>query len=294
MISKKEIYIKVVEIGMSQVTKLSPALNIKIRYFKEYGKKINLKEPVNFIEKLCYLKLNEYNNNLLVKRCSDKLAVRNYVKEKGYGNLLNQIYHIYDKPEEIDFDKLPTDFALKYNIGCGYNIICPNKDEINSSDVLRKLKKWEKEKYWLANAEMQYKECEKKIICEKYLKTMDGVLPIDYKFYVFNGKVKAVLVISDRDKDEKYGAFYDEEWNYINCPNDTYKVRTFLKPEGFEIMKECAESLAEPFPFVRVDFYQINNKVIFGEMTFTPGGAVYASHCRINNKDMGELLKIER
>lgn len=278
----------------SLLTIISPSLNIRFMYFLSYKRKLSLSHPTSLAEKIQYLRIKYYNNSDLVARCANKIDVREYVKCCGYGFMLNDIIGIYNDVDEVPWNDLPDQFAMKWNFGATYNIICDNKSKLNVEAAKKIMKKWGKNKYWLPYAEMQYKNCSKKILIEKYLQTNKGFLPYDYKLYVFNGVVIAVLVIGDRDG-EKKGAFYDRKWNYIGTPQKHYKSFSdeVERPDDFNLMIDCAETLAKPFPFVRVDFFDYNGKAIFGEMTFTPAAGLYMATIPINGKEMGEYLKLQ-
>ena len=153
----------------SSLTNISPVLNTQVRYFRHRKCFANLSNPKTFTEKLSWLKLYKYNNDKLVKICADKLLVRSYLKKCGLQSLLNDVYAVYREPEEINWDKLPESFVLKWNFGSGYNYICKNKKEININEVTSLLKKWGRKKYWLLYSELQYQVDTKYIICEQYL-----------------------------------------------------------------------------------------------------------------------------
>lgn len=276
----------------SLLTIISPYLNTKLRYWQVFKKTIDLKNPKTFNEKLLWLKLNNYNKNPLVIQCADKYAVRQYVENCGYSNILNDLYGVYDSVNDIDWSKLPNKFAVKWNFGSGFNIICDNKSNLNIRECNQKLIKWGKIKYWLPYSEMQYKYAKKKIICEKYLDSKQGFLPYDYKIYCFNGIPKAILVVMDRGEDTKR-VFMSLDWNLISN-TDIFEVPDVLpnKPESLDMMIEAATALSKPFPFVRIDFYEYNRKAIFGEMTFTPSGGLYTPQIRIDDITMGEMLDI--
>lgn len=274
------------------LTTISPTLSTKILYKRSKGEKLNLKQPKTFSEKLLYLKLNTYYNNPLVTKCADKYMVREYIKEKGFNELLNELIGVYDSVDQIKWKELPQKFVLKCNHGSGYNIICTDKNKLDIDYTKKQLKKWMSEDYWKFSAEVNYKFIKKKIICEKYLDTDIGFLPIDYKIYCFNGEPKAILVMFDRDSSPK-GVFMSTNWEFISNV-DKYGAIDELpeKPYSLETMISAARKLSEPFPFVRVDFYQYLNQAIFGEMTFTPAGGISPSETEIDEKSMGELLNI--
>ena len=238
------------------------------------GKKLNLKEPMDFNEKIQWLNFN--CNNPLMTLCADKYKVREYIKECGYDNMLNELYGVYDKASEIDWGKLPDKFAIKCNHGSGFNIICQDKSKFNKNQAIRKLNKWMKMDYSKHLNERHYKNIPRKIICEKYIDGIDGKLPLDYKIYCFNGYPKIILVIKRTEPGGKYGLF-DLEWKilpYLKSSEDISNKLREDKPLCLNQMLKCAEKLSKPFPYVRVDFYIIENKLIFGEMTFTPSGCL--------------------
>lgn len=236
-----------------------------------------------------------YADNPLTKKCADKYAVREYIKDKGYGEILNDLIAVYDSIDEINWDELPNEFALKLNFGSGFNIICADKSSLDIKTTEKKLKKWWKSKFHLIYSEMQYKGIEKKVICEKYLKPEEGLLPEDYKFYCFNGKAMYVMVCVDRDKGNPKFYFFDREWNLARlnkwgkaAPDDFTLPKPPLIDEAFKL----ADELANPFPFVRVDFYIINKKIIFGELTFTPSGGIDPNRLPETDILFGDILEL--
>lgn len=281
------------------MTIISPTLNTKVCYRVKTGKKLNIKNPDEFKEKLLKLKLDNYNHNPLVKQCADKYAVRDYVharfEESDCPDILNTLVAVYDSVEEIDWVNLPCRFAMKWNFGCGYNIIVSDKSKLDLQSATEQMKRWGRKKAHLGYAEMQYKGVKKKIIVEKFLESKKGGVPEDYKIYCFSGKPVAVLYISDRGTDNTKGGFFDLNWNYLgNTGKDIYEGFDQLpnKPESLSVMIKAAGILSKPFPFVRVDFYDVDGRAIFGEMTFTPAGGAQASEIAIDGKSMGELLDL--
>jgi hypothetical protein len=280
---------------VSILVKLSPVLASKYLYRITMGKKLNLKNPRDFNEKLQWLKL--YWQHPLVAKCADKYEVRSYVKDCGCGEILNELYGAYDDVSEINWDELPKKFALKTTNACGTGIICNDKDKLNKREVFKKLRKWLKIDYGKYFAEIHYSKMKPKIVVEKYLGSEDGVLPFDYRFYCFNGEPKIILFSIDRATELKCG-FYDIEWNRINIENKNSKkfnnVRNMPKPECLEKMLEYAKKLSKPFPFVRVDFYNYKNEPVFGEMTFTPNGCMVDYHNNESLENMGEWIKLPK
>ena len=287
-----QIYIKFNKVRYTLLCKLSPKLASKRIYNKTHSKKINLKNPQLFNEKLVYLKLKNIKNPLIIK-CTDKYLVREYIEEQGYKEILNDLIGVYDKAEEIEWEKLPNKFALKCNHGCGYNIICTDKNKLDIEECKIQLTKWMNTKYGYETIEPHYTYIKPKIICEKFLDMGNDKLPTDYKIYCFNGKPEVILVMNDRGKDIKK-EFYDLKWNLIHLrDNEKTPKKLTEKPKNLNEMLECAKKLSEPFEFVRVDFYNIKDKIIFGELTFTPAGC-NAQYTEEADKYLGELLDINK
>lgn len=278
------------------LTRISPVLNNQFIYLVFYRKILHLHHPQTMHEKLVYLKLNQYNENRLVKTCADKYAVRSYLRSKGLEGILVPLIASYDNIDSIDWSALPQKFAMKINYGCGYNIICKDKAKLDEKAAIIKLKKWVREEKYLNEAELQYKDVPLKIIVEKYLQPASGDLPSDYKIYCFNGKPMVILYMNDRGKKTK-AAFFDMNWKYISAPisKKGYVQLDELpaKPICIEQMKEIARILSQPFPFVRIDLYCVDSKIYFGEMTFTPASGLFTSECLIEGRPMGDYLKIK-
>lgn len=277
-------------------TLISPKLNTQLRYRRAFKKKLDLNNPKTLNEKLLWLKLNKYMKAPLVIQCADKYAVRDYIKDCGCEEILNDLIAVYDSPEEIDWDALPEKFVLKWNFGAGMNIICDDKSKLDKEQTLKQLKKWGKCKFWLHNSEMQYKYAPKKIICEKYLNDGKGKLPSDYKVYCFNGDAKYVMLCVGREFGHPKFYFFDQEWNLCRINRDSIAAPADLnveKPKCIDAIFKYAEILSKPFPFVRADFYAVDDKVYFGELTFTPAGAMDTSRLPETDIMFGEMLHIE-
>lgn len=279
------------------LTLISPELNTKVLYFVKFRKKLNIKNPKKFNEKLLKLRLENYNNNPLVKKCSDKYAVRQYVEEKGCADTLVKLIGAFDNFEDVDWDKLPNEFAMKLNVGCGYNYFCKDKSSICKEDIIPIVEKWFKKNPWMGYAEMQYKDVPKKLIFEELLHGKNNDAPEDYKVYCFHGKPIAVLYMSGRFSKEIDAFFFDEKWNFLGVPKKYAHISfdsDFIppKPQSLNVMIETAQKLSSGFPFVRVDFYDCDGKAVFGEMTFSPAGGFSASEIEIDGKNMTEFLNV--
>lgn len=250
----------------------------------------NINNPRTFNEKIQYLKINKYNNDLEIAEFTDKYVVRKKIAELGLENMLPQLYGVWDRPEEIEWDQLPEKFVLKCNHGCAYNIICDNKSSFDIDVAKKKLNKWIKEDFGLFNIEPHYSNIKRKIICEEHL----GNKLIDYKFYCFNGEPQFLYVSEDLIHDSiAKMAYYDLDWNKIPLVRDDYDdIGELKKPATFDKMKQVSKELSKRFPFVRVDLYSIRDRIIFSEMTFTPSAGMMPIKPIEYDEKWGDLLEI--
>ena len=291
---------KVGRLFKQTLTRISPKLNTRVIYLTKFKKPINLKHPQTLDEKIQWLKFNTYYQNPLITQCADKYAVREYVEKCGCGEILNELYGVYDRVEEIPWDTLPNQFVIKWNFGCGQNLIVFDKSKLDIEDAKRKLNDWYKirDTFYLTYSEMQYKGIPPKLICEKLIETESGDVPVDYKLYCFNGVPDCVLVCEKRGQME-HGAeyyFFDKDWKlkrYNKRGKEAPADFTLPKPEGIEKVFEYATKLSKPFPFVRADFYLEKGKVTFGELTFTPCGGFDVNRLPETQKLFGDMLKID-
>jgi hypothetical protein len=273
---------------------LSPVLYEKHRYKIIFGKKINLKNPQTYNEKLVWLNL--YWMHPLKVQCADKYTMRTYVEEHGWGHILPILLGVYEKSSEINFDLLPEKFVLKCTHGCGFNIICDNKSELDIAETRRKLDKWMTMDYSKFAGEFHYSLMKPRIICEQFLEEIAGKLPVDYKVYCFNGKAYCTLVALDRNMCGKTNVydFYSLDWKsklpYTISSNMPGKFTS--KPDAYDEIIEAAEALSKDIPFVRMDFYSIKGKAMIGEMTFTPAGCMSRILNDEAQKVLGEMIKL--
>lgn len=277
-------------------TRISPMLNTRLLYRYLFEKKLDLNNPQTLNEKVLWLKFNDYWENPLVKQCADKYRVREYINKIGCEEILNQLICVYESVDEIEWEKLPNSFAMKLNVGCGYNIIVPDKAKLDVKDSENKLRKWMKEKYWLDHSEMQYKDVKPVIIVEKYLKPRSGVLPEDYKFYCFDGEAPYVMVCTDRQEGGKHPRYwyYNDKWEMQMLSTDALKYgveASVPKPAGIDEAFEYARKLSKGFPFVRVDLYLVDGKVYFGELTFTPSAGLDSGRLPAADNILGTYVK---
>lgn len=273
--------------------KFFPVYLSKKIYFKSCKKRLDLNNPITFNEKLMYIKINNYFNNETVFNCVDKFLVRNYALEHGVPEKnLPKLIGVFNSPYDIDFTKLPNKFALKCTHGCGYNIICQNKSELNINKTVKTLNKWLNTTFGYEGAENHYTHVKPRIIVEEYIESNKG-LPYDYKFYCYNGIPKGVLVCSERETQLKLN-YYDLGWNELPYINEKYKGHKVIKkPVSFNKMIEISKKVSKEFPFVRVDFYQYKDDAIMGEMTFTPACCIADYYTEQGNIELAKDLKIK-
>ena len=233
-------------------------------------KKLDLDNPLTYNEKLQWLKL--YDRNDKYTMMVDKYLVRDYIKEQLGEEYLIPLIGVWDNPDDIDFDALPNKFVLKCNHNSGLGMcICTDKSKLDFEKVRYELKRGIKQDYYLTNREWPYKNVPRKIIAEAYMEDAETEELRDYKFFCFNGEVKAMFVATDRQKpgEEVKFDFFDENYNHLPIkqghPNAEVPP---AKPQCFEEMKVLASKLSQCIPHVRVDFYEVNGKIYFGELTF--------------------------
>lgn len=268
IINSRELRIKILNL----LSFVPDKLMIKLQYYIKLNRKLNLDKPTRFTEKIQWYKIN-YQLPVL-KQCVDKYSVRDFIRHKGLDHTLNNLYGVYSNYKDIEVNGLPDRFVIKSTNGGGGNniIFCDDKNNFDLQSLEITFKSWLKTKKKSGGREWAYYGLKPKLIIEEYL--VDEVNPKegikDYKFFCFNGEVKYIVVDIDRYTKHKRN-FYDVNWNYLDVSSDCPNSGDVLaKPEGLSEMIEVATILSEDFPFVRVDLYYVNKKVIFGELTFYP------------------------
>lgn len=272
----------------------SPKIATEILYYKNFGKRLNLKNPRNLNEKLQWLKLNTYYKNPIITTCVDKYKVKSYLEQKGFGELCPRTYGVYKNVEEIPWKELPDSFAIKCNHGSGMNIICLDKKSLDIEEAKKNLTRWMAWDFWKEYAEVQYRFVPHRIVVEELL----DLRILTYKFYCFNGQPKIVYVQSDGEngEPEKYIDFFDVNWKWEDVAlfgHENAAVHP-QKPENYEKMIEIAESLSQEFPFVRVDLYNLKGKIYFSELTFIPTGGVMKMNPQSVINKWGEWLELPK
>lgn len=270
----------------------------KIKYFyietlkkdfkKQLGYSLNLDTPKTFNEKLQWLKV--YYKDPIMTKCADKVAVRDIITKEIGKEYLIDVYGVYDSVDEIDISKLPNQFVLKPNHSSGRVIICKDKNAENWKENFKLLKKWMKENYYYQNGEWVYKDIKPKIVCEKLL---DSNI-VDYKLLCFNGKAKVIFLAKDRGQNVKFN-FYDTNFDLlpIKWHHDNFKDK-IDKPIHLDLMIQLSEQLSKKFPHVRVDWYEVDNKLYFGELTFFHDNGMHKIEPYEWDYKLGELLDLSK
>lgn len=244
-------------------------------YKKRTGKVLNLKNPKTFNEKLQWLKL--YDRNPLYTIMVDKYEVKKYISESIGDQYVIPNYGVWSCFEDIEFDKLPNQFVLKCTHDSGGIIICTDKTRFDIKKAKLILDNSIKTNYYKLGREWPYKNVKPRIIAELYLEDKSTNDLRDYKFFAFNGSVKAMFIATERQNEDKPTAFdfYDREFKHLDIrhghPNAEIPPK---KPVNYEKMCELSEKLSIGIPHVRVDFYEVNGKIYFGEMTFSHHGGL--------------------
>ena len=244
------------------------SLYLRILYYLKMKKKLDLENPKYFTEKLQWLKL--YDRKPEYTLIVDKYAVRQFVAERvGEEYLVPLVGGPWNSFDEINFDILPQQFVLKTNHDCGGIVICRDKEKLNKVEAEKILKKHLRRNYFYGNREWPYKNVSPKIIAEEYLVDESGTELKDYKFFAFDGMVKAVFVSTDRYAEtETCFDFYDENFRHLPFTNGHPNANIApSKPDNYDEMLKLAKKLSQGFPHVRVDLYNVNGKLFFGELT---------------------------
>ncbi len=245
---------------------------IKLYYRLRVGRKLNVRNPETLNEKLQWLKFNY--RFPLQSIVSDKLLVRDYVKEKIGEKYLIPLLGSWKEYSDIDFSALPNQFVLKCNHDSGGLVVCTDKEKLNHEEAKRKIEKSLKSNFFYIGREYQYRNIKPMIICEKFISD-NGKVPMDYKIYCFNGKPDVILVCRDRFSKNTHRAsylFFDQKWNFqpLDKGDENLQDVDIPKPENLDEMIEIAKKLSEDFVFARIDLYNIKGKIYFGEITLSP------------------------
>lgn len=265
---------------------------LRKEYKRRTGDILNIKNPEKYTEKIQYAKL--YLNTPLKTKLSDKYQVREWIEKKIGKEYLIPLVGAWDSFSEINFNKLPERFVLKLNSGSGTNIIVNNKAEFNYNESKLKFFRWTSKDFAFNNdLQLHYSDIDTKIIAEEFIEDKNKELP-EYKFFCFHGQVYYCWQIVGRGSQE-YRNVYDLNWNLQPWKFEGHEnsPKKYTKPDNFEEMIEIAEKLSKDFPHVRVDLYNVDGKIYFGEMTFTSTGGYRLITPEQYNYMLGDLWKIE-
>lgn len=265
------------------------------QYKKNFGRSINWSNPTEMNEKIRWMQF--YTDTSKWSYLADKFLTREYVESKGYGDILVPLLGVWSNANDIDFEKLPVQFVIKTNHGCGDVFIVKDKRKTNLEEIRHKLNYYLNKPFGYETAELHYLSIKPRIIAEHLLPTDNHFSSsiVDYKFYCVNGEPYCCGVFYDRCPQTHHtnSTFYDMQWKrHDEWRNPTIKTpsKDISRPYTFDRMKQICKDLAKDFPFVRLDFYEANKHVYFGEFTFTPaalsGGSMNLELCN----EIGRLI----
>jgi len=275
-----------------------PKMIIDHEWSAEFGHKIDWRSPRDINEKIqwliCYSDTSEWT------RLADKYKVREFVKERGLGSILTNLYGVWDDARKIDFDKLPEKFVLKCNHDSASTIIVDKTKEFNKEQIVSFYQKRLKQKFGYINCEPHYNKIHPLVIAEEFLHNQKNVEDnkslIDYKFWCFDGKVDSICVLYDRTIGSVKETVFDLDWNphpeYVESNGHYKRADTIIeRPKSFIQMLDVAKILSKGFPEVRVDLYEVDGQVFFGEMTFTSNrGRMHYVESYLNR--LGQYVKL--
>jgi hypothetical protein len=228
-------------------------------------------------------------------RLADKYLSRQYVQEKLGPDVLNELYGVWDRAEDIDFDSLPDEFAIKVSSASHANIFCRDKTKFDEDPARNQLAEWMSRNYYHDTREWAYKDMTPRVIAERLLEDGTGQSPADYKFYCFNGKPELIEVDIGRHESLTI-TLLDPQWHLLPCTYNFYPTQSspIPRPSNLEEMLLFASILSKDFPFMRVDFYSIRGKTIFGEITWYPSTGLHPFQPLEFDRRFGNLLKLPR
>lgn len=269
-------------------------LHLRILFYLHMGRKLDLKNPKTLNEKMQWLKL--YDRRPEYRYMVDKITAKDYATKMLGSEYVVPLLGVWDKPEDIDFDSLPDKFVLKTNHSGGNTgvIVCKDKSKLNKQDVIKKLNKSLKSDISVSLREWVYKSMKKQVFAEELLESSTGEID-DYKFYCFDGYADAVLVCVDRQIGEPKFYFFDENWQ-LKRHNKRGKEApadfTLPRPENLNEMFRIARLLSKGIPHLRVDLYNVDGKIYFGETTFFTASGFDANRLPEADLYFGNLTKL--
>lgn len=262
------------------------------------GMRLDTKNPKTLYDKIAYMAF--HTDTLEWSRMADKLMVRDYVTDCGFKEYLANLYGYWDDPDKICFNDLPNSFILKTNNGCATNVLIKDKSQLSDAQFIKikdDFRKWLSVDYGYLSCQPHYSRIKPYVFAEQLLvdeaSDKQNTMLVDYKFYCINGTPLYVFVYTGRklNSHTPFATVYDMKWNKAQemLGENEPKGPDIVCPSCFDIMKQIASTLSKPFPFVRVDLYNINGHPYFGEMTFTPGFEAISSRCQT---ELGAILNV--
>jgi len=266
---------------------LSPKAFNLLYYRLKIGRKCRLRPPVSFSEKSVWLKLNWMDPGAALH--ADKIEARAIVEKCGYAGTLIPLIGVYDSESDVDFAALPQRFAIKAAHSSGMYIICRDKNALDPKAFRKELRSWMKCNYFYRNAEYHYKGLKARIICEELLEDSEQTVSLrDYKIMCFNGEPRFIMVYANRGIKSAETSCYDADWNLLPVCSGIYSrsAKAEARPAHLDFMLQIARDFSAPFPFLRVDLYEVGGKVYFGEFTFFHN----AGFCKFNPVEYDDIF----
>lgn len=281
--------------GLGLYKNVSDVKFTKKKFFVRMGYELDLENPTTFNQKLQWLKL--YDHNPQYTQMVDKLGAKEYVKGIIGEQYIIPTIGVWERAEDIDWETLPNQFVLKVTHDSGGIIVCRDKSRLDKNEATKKLRKSLKTDYYSIHREWPYKDVPRRVIVEKYMVDNSSKELRDYKLFCFYGEPRITLVCSDRfSKTGLCEDFFDENWCHlpVKRPNIPSSAICTERPMNFELMKEFAKQLSKDIPFVRIDFYEINGKVYFGEITLYPAAGFSGFVPEEWDQKLGEWIELSK
>ena len=272
---------------------ISDSLYTRLKFRKNLHRWPDLKNPRTFNEKLCWLKLHRREPEMSVM--VDKAQAKDYVRDILGEEYIIPTFGLWERAEDIDFGLLPDRFVMNGTHDSGRVIVCTDKNQLDFDRARQEMQQSLDRDFYAITREWPYKNVPHRIIAEQFIRQSDGGLT-DYKFFCFNGHVDCVMVCIDRHLGKPKFYFFDRNWNFLRLNKRGVAAPegfTLPRPEGMERMFEIASILSKGQPFVRVDLYNVDGKIYFGELTFYPDGGVDPNILPSTDQRWGDLLDLK-
>lgn len=276
---------------------LSDRQFIKLMFYHRVGYWCNLQTPQTFCEKIQWLKLNNQRPDFT--KLVDKVDSKGFVERIVGKEYIIPTLGVWDHFDDIDFSKLPDGFILKCAHDSSKGVVVKDKTQIDITSLKKRMEHFQKRSYFMHNREYPYKDVPHRLIAEQFMVNGTDNELKDYKFFCFNGKAEYCQLIADRTTDETID-FYDRSWNHQEFiglnPNVHQALVSEIKPVNYQEMLEVADKLATAInhPFVRIDLYNVNGKVYFGEITFFPAGGYGTFRPKVWDSKLGQMINLEK